>query len=191
MPDELIDRILDAAYACFARHGARRTTMDDIAAAAEMSRPAVYQYVRNKDDVFRRLGSRLFEGALATATAAATRDASLADRLHDALAAKLELTLKLYRDSPHAAELLDESARMSGALVEQFRQAIHALLSAAVADADSRGEIHLDGTAPADVADLALALLHGLEADLTDPERPRRGLRLGTTLLSAGLARAG
>jgi TetR/AcrR family transcriptional regulator len=44
--------ILDAAYRCFARHGARRTTMDDIAAEAGLSRPAVYQYVRNKDDVF-------------------------------------------------------------------------------------------------------------------------------------------
>jgi TetR/AcrR family transcriptional regulator len=50
-----VDQILDAAYECLNRHGVLKTTMDDIAKAAGMSRPAVYQYVRNKEDVFRRL----------------------------------------------------------------------------------------------------------------------------------------
>jgi len=191
MSDEPIDRILAAAYACFTRHGVRRTTMDDIATAAGMSRPAVYQHVRNKDDAFRRLGTRLFDGAVRQAEAAAEQDAPLSDRVHDVLATKLELSLQLRRDSPHAAELLDESARLSGALVEGFTAAIKQLLTDAITAAARRREIDLRGAGADEIADIALALNSGLEADSTepaDPDRLRRRLRLATELLVAGLA---
>src|SRR5687768_15052544 len=105
MSEERLEQILDAAYACFTRHGVRRTTMDDIAAAAGMSRPAVYQYVRNKDDAFRRTAERMFARALAGARAAAADGGPLAERLTAVCAVKLGLTLRVWRDSPHAAEL--------------------------------------------------------------------------------------
>ncbi|HEY3258740.1 MAG TPA: helix-turn-helix domain-containing protein [Pseudonocardiaceae bacterium] len=189
MADDRTERILDAAYACFARHGVRRTTMDDIAAAAEMSRPAVYVYVRNKDDAFRRLATRLFDRALAQARTAATApvDAPLAERLHAVLAVKLELTLQLWRDSPHAAELLDEGARLSGDLVERFTDALRELATEVVAVAQASGEVALHSLPPAEVVDIALALTRSLEADLTDPDLPRRRLRRGIDLLVAGL----
>ena len=191
MPDDPIDRILAAAYACFTRHGVRRTTMDDIATAAGMSRPAVYQYVRNKDDAFRRLGTRLFDGAVTQAEAAAARDAPLAERVHDVLATKLELSLQLRHDSPHAAELLDESARMSGDLVEGFTAAIRHLLTTVITAAARGREIDLRGAGADEIADIALALNSGLEAEIiepVDPERPRRRLRLATELLVGGLS---
>ena len=195
-PADRVDRILDAAYACFAKHGVRRTTMDDIAAAAQMSRPAVYQYVRNKDDAFRRLALRLFDGARAQARAAAAADGPLTDRLYAVLATKLELTLQLWRDSPHAAELLDAGARLSGDLVERFSDEMRELATATVAAAASRGEVTLGGpagtsaadTSAAEIAEIALALTRGLEADPGEPELPRRRLRRGIELLVAGLA---
>ena len=187
MPDEPIDRILDAAYACFARHGVRRTTMDDIAAAAEMSRPAVYQYVRNKDDAFRRLARKLFDGALAQARTVAEEDGPLPQRLHRVVAAKVELTLKLWRDTPHAPELLDAGTRLSGDIVEEFVAAVRELLGSAIEKAHVAGDIDLTGTDATEIADIALALTYGLEQDLTDPERLRRRLRLGIDLLVAGL----
>lgn len=183
MADERTDRILDAAYACFARHGMRRTTMDDIAAAAGMSRPAVYQYVRNKEDAFRQLGTRIFDGALARARAAATTDRPLADRLHDVLSAKLELTLKLQQDSPHAAELLDAGTRLSGELVDAFVAGMRSIITGMLT-----GPATTTPVDPADVADIAMALAHGIEpSDPADPDRPRRQLRLAVDLLVAGL----
>ena len=189
MPDEPIDRILDAAYASFTRHGIRRTTMDDIAAAAGMSRPAVYQYVKNKDDVFLRLANRLFGAALAQATAAATAEGPLATRLQNVLGAKLELTLRLVRESPHAAELLDESTRLSGPAVEEFTGQIRELLADAVAAAADAGEITLPDAKPTEIAEIVMALTHGLELDLADPDSLRRRLALGLDLLVAGLSR--
>lgn len=188
MPDEPIDRILDAAYACFARHGVRRTTMDDIAAAAEMSRPAVYQYVRNKDDAFRRLATRLFDAALAQARAAAASERPLPQRLYDVVAAKLDLTLRLWHDTPHAAELLDAGTRLSGDLVETFTATVRELLTTVLAEADAAGTIELSEAKAGELADIVLALTYGLEKDLNDPQRPRRYLRLAIDLLLAGLS---
>ena len=185
--DERLDRILDATYACFTRHGIRRTTMEDIAARAEMSRPAVYQYVSNKNDAFLRLAARMFAQTAEQATAAAEAEGSLVDRLHGALSTKLELTLRLHRDSPHAAELLDASTRLSAGLVQDFTATVRGLLTTAVADAASRGEVDLAGTDAAEVAAIALALTSGLEGDLADPEVPRHRLRRGIELLVAGL----
>ncbi|MFB9237898.1 TetR/AcrR family transcriptional regulator [Plantactinospora siamensis] len=181
MSDERLDRILAAAYECFTRHGVRRTTMDDIATAAGMSRPAVYQYVRNKDDAYRRLAGRLFDDALAAARTAAAGDLPLPERLHAILATKLELTLRLWRDSPHAAELLDASTRLTGDLVRTYTADLVDVLTAALArDAGDRAR---------SVAELAVALTRGLEADLTDPDTPRRLLREGLALIAAGLPR--
>lgn len=188
MPDDLrIERILDAAYACFIRHGIRRTTMDDIAAAAEMSRAAVYQYVQNKDDVYRRLAKRLFDEATDKARAAAAADGPLADRLHGVLAVKVEFVLRLTAESPHAEEFLTNDARLSGDLFDAYWHAMHELLASTVADAARRGEVSLTDIEPGAFADLGLALTKGLEDDLSNPDRLRKRLRQGVELLVAGL----
>ncbi|GAB3086790.1 TetR/AcrR family transcriptional regulator [Micromonospora schwarzwaldensis] len=179
MSNDRLETILTAAYACFTRHGMRRTTMDDIAAAAGMSRPAVYQYVRNKDDAYRRLAERLFADSLDRARRVAATPGALTDRLHDVLAAKLELTLTLHRDSPHATELLDASGKLTGDLVEAYTAELTDLVADTLADAA--------GPRARAVADVLVALTRGLEADLTDPDLPRQRLRDGVALLVAGL----
>jgi AcrR family transcriptional regulator len=45
-------RVLEAAESVFLRFGYRRTTMGDLAAAAGMSRPALYLVFCNKEEVF-------------------------------------------------------------------------------------------------------------------------------------------
>lgn len=187
MADDRLDQILDAAYASFTRHGVKRTTMDDIASEAGMSRAAVYQYVRGKDDAFRRLAQRLFDGALEQTRRDVGRDASVAERLHRVLSTKLELTLGLYADSPHASEMLDAGARLSGDVVEAFTQGLLELAVTTVTDASRRGEIVLAGSKPIDVAEVALALTRGLEMGTGEPQQLRQQLRLGVDLLLDGL----
>jgi AcrR family transcriptional regulator len=141
--DERLAAILDAAYACFTRHGVRRTTMDDIAREAGISRAAVYLHVRNKEDAFRRLASRLLDGAVDRARAAAAAEGSLVERLTAALSTKLNLTLALWRDSPaHAAELLGDNARLSADLLSAYDTAMRDLLAKTVGaarhDVDAR-----------------------------------------------------
>ena len=44
-------RIIAVARECFQRYGPRRTTMEDIAAAAGIARPALYRYVSSRDEI--------------------------------------------------------------------------------------------------------------------------------------------
>jgi TetR/AcrR family transcriptional regulator len=179
--DERVDAILDAAYVCFTRHGVRRTTMDDLARQAGMSRPAVYQYVRNKEDAFQRLVRRLLDETLAASRAGMESERGLARRLAAALEAKLALVTRVWRDSPaHAAELLSIDARMSADLIADFDEAMHQLLADALLKAHP-------GTDAKAVAEILLALTRGLEADLTTPGKPVRRLRQGVALIGAGL----
>jgi TetR/AcrR family transcriptional regulator len=179
--DERVTAILDAAYICFTRHGVRRTTMDDLAQQAGMSRPAVYQYVRNKEDAFQRLVRRLLDEALRASRTAMEREDGLAGRLTAALEAKLDLVMTVWRDSPaHAAELLSIDARMTADLIAGYDDAMHDLL----ADALRQARPHTDAKA---IAQLLLALTRGLEADLSTPKTPVRRLRQGVALIVAGL----
>jgi AcrR family transcriptional regulator len=183
-----LERVLDAAYQCFIRLGVRMTTMDDIAAAAGMSRPAVYQYVRNKEDVFRRLAVRIFDGALDRARIAAAGEGTLTQRLDRILAVKLGVTQRLYRESPHASELLGENSRVSADLDRAFTEAMTDLLTTTIIHATAQADLALTDENAREVAELALALTRGLEADLSDPDKPRERLRNGVALLVAGLA---
>ncbi|GAB4583690.1 TetR/AcrR family transcriptional regulator [Nocardia sp. IFM 10818] len=128
--------VLDATLRCLLRYGARRTTMDDIAAETGVSRSAVYQYVRNKDDAVRQVAARLHDGALRRARAAAAADVPLPERVFAILSAKLELASGPFAESPHAAELLDEQARLCGDICRRFTDDLRALLTGALTAAD-------------------------------------------------------
>lgn len=187
MAEARLEQILDAAYSSFVRHGLKRTTMDDIATAAGMSRAGVYQYIRNKDDAFRRLSERLFAQALEQARTAAAGDAPVVDRLHAVLSVKLELTLRLQSDGPHVAELLDASARLSGDVVDSFNEELQNLAASTVSQAVQDGEVVTHDLNPQDVAQLGLALVRGVVLGTGQPEQLRRQLRLGLELLLDGL----
>ncbi|WP_037678081.1 TetR/AcrR family transcriptional regulator [Streptomyces albus] len=128
MGGDRLTEVLDATYDCLTRYGVRRTTVDDIAGAMGVSRSAVYQYVRGKDDAVRRLAERLHTRALERARRAASADAPPATRVRGVLEAKLGLVLELAGDSPHTAELLDEKARLFGDICHGFTAGLRTLL---------------------------------------------------------------
>ncbi|NWF30036.1 TetR/AcrR family transcriptional regulator [Streptomyces sp. PKU-EA00015] len=160
MGSDRLGEVLDATYDCLTRYGVRRTTMDDIATTMGVSRSAVYQYVRGKDDAFRQLAHRLHTQALERAgQAAAAEDVPYAERVRGVLAAKLDLVLQLAGDSPHTAELLDEEARLFGGICTTFTADLRRLLIGLFAEAGTVG-----GVEPGEAADIAIALVIGLES---------------------------
>jgi AcrR family transcriptional regulator len=56
--DDARERILAAAERCIERHGIRKTTMDDIASEVGLSRPSVYRYFADRDDLLIELITR-------------------------------------------------------------------------------------------------------------------------------------
>jgi AcrR family transcriptional regulator len=183
MSDAKLGVVLDAAHECLLRHGVRKTTMEDIARDAGMSRPAVYQYVRSKDDAFRRLAARHYSASLVSAEAEAAGDGTLTQRLDRVLAVKLGVAGRLREQSPHAIELLS----VAPDLEQGFLAAMTDLLTATVMEAAEDAGLALSGENCREFAGLAMALTRGLESE-ADPDRTRERLRNGTALLVAGLA---
>lgn len=141
------ERILDAAFARFAQYGFRRTSMEDIASAAGVSRAALYLQFRNKEEIFRRLAQRLQEQSLEAAARAAATEAPLAERLRATTEAKTLTFVRLGFDSPHGTELLDEHNRLCGDVVAGARRRFVELLARAFRGAARRGEIDLEAAA--------------------------------------------
>ncbi len=180
-PQSPVDPLLLAAFTSFVKYGYHRTTMNDVAVAAGMSRPAVYLRVRNKDELLRAVGKYLLDtSAQRAAAAAADPGTSTANRVEGVLLAKLDLILDLAAHSEHAVELLAAHARADPEGSESYTAAIEALTASALAD-----------RAPADrAAEIAATLTRcvmGLETDMATPDLARARLRLLVDLVVSGL----
>lgn len=49
------DRLLDAVERCFLRHGIRKTTVEDVAREAKVSRMTVYRVFKNREELFQNV----------------------------------------------------------------------------------------------------------------------------------------
>lgn len=58
--DEARERLIDAAEACFERYGVMKTTVEDVATEARVSRATVYRYFEGRDELL--LGVLMREG---------------------------------------------------------------------------------------------------------------------------------
>lgn len=78
------DAVLDAALRTFARYGYRKTSMDEVARAARISRPGLYFLFASKQDLFRAAVTRALTQDLAAASRALTSSRPLRDRVVEA-----------------------------------------------------------------------------------------------------------
>jgi TetR/AcrR family acrAB operon transcriptional repressor len=105
-------RILDAAMLVFRRHGFRRSSIEQAAEAAGLTRQALYHHFKSKEALFRAVIERLYEAALAAEIAAANAaekaGGSLADILVAQLTGRLKLAIASFEGSPHIEELFSE-----------------------------------------------------------------------------------
>lgn len=159
------ERILRAAFERFAQYGFRRTSMEDIAEQAGISRAALYLQFRNKEEIFRSLSQDLHDESLARAAAALDADVPLGERLCAAVEAKSLRFLEIAQGSPHGGELMDESNRICGDLPAESQERFRKTLTRVFRRAARRGEIELAriGLSAADTADLFVSSVAGLK----------------------------
>jgi AcrR family transcriptional regulator len=105
-------RILDAAMLVFRRHGFRRSSIEQAAEAAGLTRQALYHHFKSKEELFRAVIERFYENSLAAeitaANAAEKAGGSLADILVAQLTGRLRLLIASLEGSPHIEELFSE-----------------------------------------------------------------------------------
>ncbi len=79
--DDARERILAAAERCIDRHGIRKTTMDDVASEVGLSRPSVYRYFADRDDLLVELIARHSRALNDRAHKSISRQSSLPEQI--------------------------------------------------------------------------------------------------------------
>src|ERR1700741_1342518 len=79
--DDVRERILAAAERCIVRYGFRKTTMDDIASELGLTRPNVYRYFADRDDLLIELNTRQARALLDRPPKPSTRKSSRPDQI--------------------------------------------------------------------------------------------------------------
>ena len=177
--DDARERILAAAERCIDRHGIRKTTMDDVASEVGLSRPSVYRYFADRDDLLIELITRHARALLDRARKSISRQGSLADQIVEAV---LYVADHARRD-PLTRHILDPDGtslgkRMvaSGASERCRAEMWDPVLDAAVANNElppglPRSDIHLW------LGDVTKLVMRGLEDGEGDIRRYRAVLR--------------
>ena len=118
------DRILDAAMAVFRRHGFRRSSIEQAAEAAGLTRQAVYHHFKSKEALFRAVIEQVHENALAAELAAANatekQGVGLADVLIAGVTARLRQFIASFEGSPHVEELFSEHLLQARDLYQKY-----------------------------------------------------------------------
>jgi AcrR family transcriptional regulator len=177
--DDARERILAAAERCIDRHGIRKTTMDDVACEVGLSRPSVYRYFADRDDLLIELITRHARALLGRARKSISRQSSLPDQL---------VQLVLYtaehgRRDPLTRHVIDPDGTSLGrrmiasGTTEMMRAEMwDPILDAALANNElpvglARSDIHLW------LGDVTKMVMRGLEDGEADVRRYRSILR--------------
>lgn len=139
--DPKLMAILSAAANAFGLYGFRRTSMEDIAKGANMSRAALYLHFKNKEDIFRSLVAGYYAQAAHDLKDALAAEGSVADRLKAGFTALSGESFEQILNSPHGAELLDAKATASGDAVDAGVAGIVAVLATWLEDEQAAGRV--------------------------------------------------
>jgi AcrR family transcriptional regulator len=177
--DDARERILAAAERCIDRHGIRKTTMDDVASEVGLSRPSVYRYFADRDDLLIELITRHARALLDRARKSIARQSSLPDQIVESVL----YTAEHARRDPLTRHVIDPDATSLGrrmiasGTTEMMRAEMwDPVLDAALANNElppglPRSDIHLW------LGDVTLMVMRGLEDGEGDVRRYRSILR--------------
>lgn len=188
-PDDLKrQRILERAARVFLAYGIQRTTMDDIAKAAEMSRPALYLLFRNKIDIYQAIALSYFDASAASARRVLAGDGPIGERLNLLLETSMFAMMEEFMRSPHGHEILDMKNQLAGDVLADWKAEITSLVAEALdrAARDSGVDLAARGYSAETLASLFWDAIEGMKARLKNLDE----LRAATRGLVSVVARA-
>ncbi len=153
------------ALEVFAQYGFRRTTMNDIAQAAGISRPALYLMFENKEHLFHELAVYLLDLALERARTALASDGVFEERFTEALLVYLKTYYEPVITSPHGEELMDTNLSLAADVMMDGYGKLVNTLTKEVKEAEKQGAVSFADTSlkPKPFVELLLASVNGLK----------------------------
>jgi AcrR family transcriptional regulator len=131
--------ILETAMKVFARHGFKKTSMEDIAQAAQISRQGIYLHFKNKEDIFKASLLKMMNDSLAAATTALNdKDSPLQDKLLSALDGWFGQYVGLFHIE--ASDLRQHARQMLGTEIDEWKDLFEKKMVMVLADSSSHKE---------------------------------------------------
>lgn len=169
--DERTEQIRRAVVPVFAANGYRGSSMAKLAAAAGVSRPALYQYFDDRADLFRAAIGLVIDEASDAALRALAQEGSVAERLDGFLQRYFADGYAALAGTPYGQELLEARVALAEDLWEAARLRASDGLRAFVS-----GLPDVEPSVVGDVVALLLLAPGGLKSDRPSPEVFRRRL---------------
>ncbi|MGC4938717.1 TetR/AcrR family transcriptional regulator [Kribbella sp. DT2] len=173
------DAVLESALQTFARFGYRKTSMEEVARQAHISRPGLYFLFASKEALFREAVTRALELDLAAAERIlAATERSLQRRLVDAFDQWTGRYLgPAKRD---LADVVEEQPELLGAIVETAPRRFEKLVTDAIAAGSGAGSAR-------QVAQTLISVSVGLKYQVRTRPAYRKGLAVAVELLTGSL----
>lgn len=174
--DDARERLLNAAEACFDRFGFRRTTIDDVAREAKVSRSTVYRYFDGRGDLIVGAYLRESEAVFDKVNALLSRPGTFGERVVEATMRSIDairsgkyLPLML---SPEGAMLASNAITASMAFYESSRKTMGPFFEQAKVDGEVRDDLELD-----DFLEWTLRIIFSFAMIESPKKRDRKNLR--------------
>jgi len=178
--------VLDAALLVFARYGYRKASVEDIARAADISRPGLYLYFPSKQDLFRAAVTSALDSDVAAAERTLTDTARpLRERLVDAFDRWTGRYVgPMVQD---IATLIENHPDLLGPLVAEYPSRFTTMVTDAIAAAIPAER----GSLARDVARTLLSTAYGIKHETSTREDFLARMTIGIDLLMVALDRSG
>jgi AcrR family transcriptional regulator len=178
--------IMEAMTGLVHQYGYSKITMDDIAKASGLSRPALYQFFKNKQEIYRAIASHMCRESLQVMQDALSGDGAPQERLVRAIVdGKLKMLCEM-EATQHGSELLDLGNELSTDIIEAFSTGMVSLITGLFTEVNT-GE----GFAkPESMAINLVFWLEGMKAQVKEPAEREALLRNYVAMQFAAL-RAG
>lgn len=184
------DAVYDAASVVFAQYGFRRTTMNDIAKSAGISRPALYLMFENKEDLFQGLAAHRLDQAIDSALSMLQGNGKIADRFLESLLVFEQIFYEPIADSPHGTELMDISLSLASEIMTKKLARFHAAITKSLTEAEARGQITFARTPmkPRAFVELLFTALNGVKKRALNTAEFRKLVRQLTEIFLLSIA---
>jgi TetR/AcrR family transcriptional regulator of autoinduction and epiphytic fitness len=175
-------KIVKAARSVFLRYGYRRVSMNEIAAAAGVSRPALYLLFKNKEEIFIGVFFDWVEDAIAAIETAMAKASTPTAKIEQAFEIWAVQPFEMMLGSPEVRELVECSFDFAQNAMRQGYVQFEAVLTPVLASAGVRRS---DVVRPADVAHVLASAVRGFKQAATTPDELRQLIRALLTLCLA------
>ncbi len=174
--------LLDAALTVFTRYGYQKTSMDEVARAAQLSRQGLYLHFSTKEELFRAALRNTLENSSAAAVAALT-NASLP--LDQRLVRAFDEWFGRYIGimGGDAADLIEATTRLSGAILTQYEDSFAEAVTRALRSSRRMAAYKSTGVTARQLTNTLLATARGLKYSSKSRDQFVRGFTVAVRVL--------